>query len=205
MQERAGEAGSPRAAATRRRIVEAAACRMAIDGYARTSLDAIVEDCGISKGNLYHHFASKEDLGYSVLDHLESEVHEAIARRMQTAHDPLERIEAVLDALARQQTASDCRGGCPLGNLAAELSDQHEGFRNRLAAIFALWCATVAVELARLQHRAGRTRSDLEGIARYLVAALEGSILMSKVTRDYGEVENAIVHLKRYVRQQLTA
>lgn len=40
----------------------AARKRFRRDGYAGTALDAIVADCGLTKGAFYHHFSGKEDL-----------------------------------------------------------------------------------------------------------------------------------------------
>jgi AcrR family transcriptional regulator len=57
-----------RSETTRRAIVEAAAKRMTRDGIARTTLDDVADDAGVTKGALYHHFASKDDLIVSVID-----------------------------------------------------------------------------------------------------------------------------------------
>jgi hypothetical protein len=47
-----------------------------------------------------------------------------------------------------RRRANELRGGCPMGNLASELSDVHEGFRQRLAEIFDQWRETLAGTLA---------------------------------------------------------
>jgi AcrR family transcriptional regulator len=47
---------------TTRAIVAAARGRFRRDGYAATSIDAVVADAGLTKGAFYHHFATKEDL-----------------------------------------------------------------------------------------------------------------------------------------------
>ena len=91
-------------------------------------------------------------------------------------------------------------GAAPLGNLASELSDVHEGFRKRLAEIFLQWRATLAQALRRSQA-AGRLSADCnpEGVAHFLVAALEGGILMSKVTKDIAVMEQCVNELKRHL------
>jgi AcrR family transcriptional regulator len=43
-------------------IVTAARERFRKDGYAATSIDAVVADAGVTKGAFYHHFETKEDL-----------------------------------------------------------------------------------------------------------------------------------------------
>src|SRR4051794_40851999 len=51
-----------RSEATTLQLVSAARKRFRSDGYAGTSIDAVVADVGVTKGAFYHHFESKEDL-----------------------------------------------------------------------------------------------------------------------------------------------
>jgi len=53
-------------------------------GYDKTSMQEIVEESGMSKGAIFHHFNSKEDILYSVIskqfEKIEQEVYEQIAK-----------------------------------------------------------------------------------------------------------------------------
>ncbi|GGO90699.1 TetR/AcrR family transcriptional regulator [Wenjunlia tyrosinilytica] len=51
-----------RSEATSGDLLDAARELFARDGYAATSLEAVCERAGVSKGGLYHHFRNKEDL-----------------------------------------------------------------------------------------------------------------------------------------------
>src|SRR5688572_15957021 len=55
---------------TRDAILEAAAGLMHLKGYQATSLDDVLRESGVGKGNFYYHFKSKEDLGYAILDQI---------------------------------------------------------------------------------------------------------------------------------------
>ncbi|MET9930048.1 MULTISPECIES: ScbR family autoregulator-binding transcription factor [unclassified Streptomyces] len=57
-----------RAIRTRRLILESAAAVFAERGYERTTIGEILVRAGVTKGALYFHFASKEDLALGVLD-----------------------------------------------------------------------------------------------------------------------------------------
>ncbi|MEV4427856.1 ScbR family autoregulator-binding transcription factor [Streptomyces sp. R-07] len=57
-----------RAIRTRRTILESAAAVFAERGYERTTIGEILVRAGVTKGALYFHFASKEDLALGVLD-----------------------------------------------------------------------------------------------------------------------------------------
>jgi TetR/AcrR family transcriptional regulator, transcriptional repressor for nem operon len=57
-----------RGAATKRRIVEAAAELIYAKGAERVSLDAVMEATGASKSQLYHYFESKDALVREVIE-----------------------------------------------------------------------------------------------------------------------------------------
>ena len=93
-----------------------------------------------------------------------------------------------------------------MGNLASELSDVHEGFRQRLAGIFLRWRArlTDALEGGRVTGRL-RPDSDAAGLAQFVVAALEGAILLTKVTKDIVVMEQCVQHLKDHLTLYTTS
>jgi TetR/AcrR family transcriptional regulator, transcriptional repressor for nem operon len=202
------EAKSAKAAATRDQILDAAGRLIHLRGYHNTSLDDVLRESGVGKGNFYYYFKSKEGLGYAIIDRvvqgfLERTLEPAFA---DTDADPVEQIHAFLDRLVEIHRRRNCVGGCPMGNLASELSDVHEGFRQRLAEIFEHW--RVKVEGALERGRAsGRLRADLNvaGAAGFVVASLEGAILMAKVTRDIAVMEKSVVELKQYLTLYTTS
>src|SRR4051794_23797880 len=59
-------------ASTRRALVDAAEELFTRDGYAATSLDAIVAEAQVTKGALYHHFSGKQALFEAVFEKVES-------------------------------------------------------------------------------------------------------------------------------------
>ena len=196
------ETRSARGAATRDQIIDAAARLIHLRGYHCTSLDDVLRDSGVGKGNFYYYFKSKEDLGYAIIDRI---VQGFVQRTLAPAFadpgvDPVEQLHGFLDRVLDSQRQRNCVGGCPMGNLASELSDVHEGFRQRLAEIFSEWRIRLAEVLARGKASGGlRADVDPARAAQFLVAALEGAILMSKVTRDIAVMENCVDELKGHL------
>jgi TetR/AcrR family transcriptional repressor of nem operon len=183
-------------------ILEVATRLVAAQGYHRTALDDVLRESGTGKGNFYHYFRSKEDLGYAILDRLLERLEaRTLGPIFRSGHEaPLAQIEAFLDALLAAQRARNCMGGCPLGNLAAELADAHEGFRRRLAQGFERWRECLGGALARAQA-AGTLAPDVEpdGLARFLVAGIEGAILLAKVQKDIRIMEGCVTELRRHL------
>jgi TetR/AcrR family transcriptional repressor of nem operon len=196
------EIRSAKAAATRDQILDAAARLIHLRGYHGTSLDDVLRESGVGKGNFYYYFRSKEDLGFAIIDRV---VERFLERTLEPAFvdptaDPLDQVRAFLDRLLEVQRQRNCVGGCPMGNLACELSDVHEGFRQRLADIFERWRVMLATTLER-GRESGRLRADLDAAsaAGFVVAALEGAILMAKVTKDISVMEKCVVELKHHL------
>src|SRR5437762_11972667 len=55
---------------TREAILEAASRLIHVHGYNHTSLDDVLRESDVGKGNFYYHFKSKEELGYAILDQI---------------------------------------------------------------------------------------------------------------------------------------
>jgi TetR/AcrR family transcriptional regulator, transcriptional repressor for nem operon len=183
-------------------ILEAATRLMAVQGYHRTALNDVLRESGAGKGNFYHYFRSKEDLGYAILDRLleRFELRTLTPIFGDAARDPLTQVETFLDEILATQRALNCIGGCPIGNLATELADAHEGFRRRLAAGFERWRQCLAGALARAQEL-GALALDVapDALARFLVAGIEGAILLTKVQKDIQVMEHCVAELRRHL------
>jgi TetR/AcrR family transcriptional repressor of nem operon len=188
--------------ATRKAILTAAMRLMQVHGYHATSLDDVLRESGVGKGNFYHHFRSKEELGYAILDQI---VAGFVERTLEPCFAdpsgaPLAQIRCFLDRLVQAQRDRQCRGGCAMGNLASELSDVHEGFRKRLASVFTTWHARFAEALTEAKRRGHViVGCEPDATARFVVASLEGAILLTKVTKDIGVMEQCVGELKRYL------
>src|SRR5262245_8744157 len=83
-----------RTQATTTALLAAARELFAEDGYAATSLDAVVAKAGVTKGALYHHFSGKRELFAAVFAREQTRLSEAIIPAYQSKKDPWEAFEA---------------------------------------------------------------------------------------------------------------
>ena len=91
-----------RAIATRKQIVESAAAMFDRHGYERASLTDIVEHSGLTKGALYFHFKTKEDLAAAVIGAQHAIAMDAVQAINGTGAPTLERIVMFSYELGRQ-------------------------------------------------------------------------------------------------------
>ena len=84
---------------TRERILEAAEAVFADNGYHDALVDEIGKRTSMSKGGLYFHFPSKEDLFFAVMDRLANKLVKRAENAAAKADSPLEAAEAALGAV----------------------------------------------------------------------------------------------------------
>jgi TetR/AcrR family transcriptional repressor of nem operon len=187
---------------TREVLIEAATRLIHLKGYQNTTIDDVLGASGVGKGNFYHYFRSKEDLGFAILDRvIEAFLERGIEPCFADSETP--RPAQIRCFLARVRDAlheRNCMGGCLFGNLAAELADVHEGFRARLAGLFSRWSARLTQALSEAQARGEVTEQCRpEAVAHFLVASLEGAMLLAKLTKDIAVMDRCVEEMNRYL------
>jgi TetR/AcrR family transcriptional repressor of nem operon len=188
----------------RNAILDAAARVINARGFSHTSVEDLIAATGLSgKSHFYHYFPSKEALGIAVIDRqFERFTERGLAILSEPMIEPVDRLALFIDTLVSLQRDRDGGTGSPFGNLAGELADSHEGFRRRLDDVFARWTD----QLDALLREAGpslRDEVDTVRLARFIVATLEGGMLMTRVTRDIGLMEGIGEDLKRFIATHL--
>ena len=163
--------------ATRRKILEAAFAEFYAHGFQGGSLNHVVAEAGTTKGALFHHFDSKQELGYAVLDDVIGPI--MLQRWLDPLNDVSDPIPVIQDTFRRYVEADIASGhlvnGCPLNNLAQEMSPLDEGFHQRINHLYDVWRARLGAALQR-GITAGTVRADVspELIAAMIVAAQMG-------------------------------
>jgi TetR/AcrR family transcriptional repressor of nem operon len=184
-----------RGGATKEHVLEQAAALIRERGFRSTSIGDILERAGVQKGSFYYYFPSKEDLGHAVLDRWTQDLRGRLLEFL-TAPDgppPLDRITATLDGFVEEQEKNGCRGGCPFGNLAVELADVDEGFRGRLSEAFTNVAKAFGDLIARAQGDGDvQPTADPARLGPFLVACIEGGILLAKVHKSCAPLSAAL-------------
>jgi TetR/AcrR family transcriptional regulator, transcriptional repressor for nem operon len=185
-------------------ILDAAAQLISERGYAQTSVDDVIRHAGLcGKAHFYHHFRSKEELGYAVLDRqFQDFADRGLAVLREPMLQPIERLHRFIDALVTVQAQRGCRGGSCFGTLASELSDAHEGFRQRIEIVFERWAGQLQALLWEMRPQLNDS-VDTARLARFIIATLEGAVLMSRVTKEIGVMEHIAADLKRFIGMHL--
>jgi TetR/AcrR family transcriptional repressor of nem operon len=146
-------------------------------GFSGTSIHDLIRETGVKKGNLYHYFASKEEMGLEVLTRARDDFFGFLAKSMQ-GDTPSARLANHFAAIVRYHEGRKLLGGCLFGNTALEMSDRNEAYRAVIHDVFEEWKRRIRAILEDAV-RSGEVRKDLdpEGMARHVVATVEGILL----------------------------
>jgi TetR/AcrR family transcriptional regulator, transcriptional repressor for nem operon len=201
----ATERVTARGAATRVRIVTAAADLMYVNGVNATTLDDVRAASATSKSQLYRYFPDKDALVHAVI----ATWSETILAREHAQLDRLSSFAGLVrwrNVLLELNRRQDGAYGCALGSMAIELSAQDEPARAALADTFADWQHLIAVGLQRMQDNGKLDPSaDPGALATGLMAALQGGYLLAQTTRDTRQMEIALDMALDHIRTRVVS
>jgi len=171
---------------TRQRLLKAAFREVYRYGFQSAGIDTILAATNVTKGALYYHFENKEALGHAIIEEVVAEItNDRWLRplRQSKGKNPIDALIGIVQAIPAQP--GDVKRGCPLANLAQEMSQLNEQFRKRLGRIFKAWQEAIAIALREGQF-AGTVRRDLvpEETASFLIALVEGYEVLAKNAQD---------------------
>ena len=167
----------------RRNILRAAFAEFYKNGFQGGSLNRIVDVAGVTKGALFHHFDGKNDLGYAVVQEvIQPRIKALWLAPLADSVDPIADLKRVLRQFMKQEIESgQLVQGCPLNNLAQEMSPLDEKFRQILEQIYVTWRQALESAFAR-GIKAGTVRKDVSPrkVAAFIVAAQTGIVGTAK-------------------------
>ncbi|VBB09519.1 tetr bacterial regulatory protein hth signature [Lucifera butyrica] len=185
----------------RREIVAAAAALMHSKGYENTKLADILEAAQIGKGQFYHYFSSKHELGLAVLNYrFESWNQRLMENILSSGKDPETKINEMLDWVIEQQRLNQAKCGCVFGNLAVEMSEHDEAFRRKLETVFEIWVSKLKPVLSEMILPVQADPEEINKMAQGIVAMIEGGILLMKSKQDLNVLVNITAQIKFLIR-----
>jgi AcrR family transcriptional regulator len=180
---------------TRELIVEAADELFYQRGYGHTSFADIAAAVGISRGNFYHHFKSKDEILEAVIAHRVGKTTAMLDRWEREGKGPIERIRSFIDILVVNR-AKIMKHGCPVGTLCAELAKlEHPAERDatHLFALFRAWLARQFVALG--------CGADADELALHLLSQSQGVATLANAFGDRSFVEREVTRMRQWLEQ----
>jgi|SRR5215469_879917 TetR/AcrR family transcriptional repressor of nem operon len=190
---------------SRERILTQASLLIAEKGAINTSLDDICEAASVGKSQLYHYFANKDDLILAVIGRQTAATLEK-QQPLLMHLDSWERLEQWVQLAIQLQEEQHCIGGCLVGSLASELSDQNEQARLALVRSFDMWERYLVDGFASMQRRRElRADADPSELASVLITSLQGGVLLTQTRKTVIPLQRVLHAALTYARSFATS
>ncbi len=174
-----------RGESTKAKIIRTAAELAYRQGFQTTGLQEILQQCQVPKGSFYFHFDSKEALCAEVVKLRQPLILKRV-QRIFTGTTPLrEEITCWFHTLIDFEKAEEQFSGCPVGNLAQELSTVSDELRKELVECFST-AATALAARFQVAQKQGEISAALDPLhlAHFLLQLTQGAQLLVKVERS---------------------
>ncbi len=186
---------------TKENIVDRSLHLFSVKGYYNTSVTDILDATGLTKGGLYGHFKSKEDIWHASYERAVGIWKEIVFQNLDHLDDPLERIEKALENDLKLYLGKDVfKGGCFFLNMLVELSGQSDkmsqcvldgimGFSN----VISRWLKE-ADDKSMLKPGVNRDQ-----VARFVVTSINGCAALYAATHSRETIDTTLAQIHQYL------
>lgn len=155
------------APSTRDRLVAAAAELLHEHPYHSVGVHALCERAGVRKGSFYHFFQSKEELTIVAVDRAWEAYKRGLADLPLDRGSASEQLRVVIESCLASPLVYSLNGGrlvgCPFGRLAASITEDEPGLRQRLTEIFQEWLELLTAIAHGDAHAAWSALAEIQG------------------------------------------
>jgi len=192
---------TPRSAATRTKLLDAARDVIRAQGYAATTVDDICAAAGVTKGSFFHHFPSKEQLGIAAIEQFNETASALFASApYSTEPDPRDRVLGYIDFRAGMLSREIAQYTCLLGTMVHEVYATHPDLRAACDQGMSEHVAELARDIEAAKRRyAPDAPWSAESIGYFMQAVLQGAFIFAKAKQNPRVAAESLAHLRRYL------
>lgn len=181
---------------TRDQIVDAANRLFYEQGYEPTSFASIADAVGISRGNFYYHFKTKDEILAAVIDARLASTREMLACWDEHAASPLERVCRFVEiVMTNREDIEDY--GCPVGTLTSELAKLEHPLRAQAVGVFGIFRAWL-----REQFEALGRPADADDLALQVLTFSQGAATLLNAFGDVEYIQREVSRLTAWLAAQ---
>jgi len=185
--------------ATRKRIVSRTAELLNTQGYLSTPVSEIMRVAGLQKGGIYRHFESRAALTREAFEFAIARMRDRLLEALEEKKTAADKLFALLEVGRNAFRDEAFRGGCPIMNLAVESDDAdpelRELARDAMARLVGLFERVIDEGTKLGEFAAGDPRAR----AIWMVASIEGAVMLSNLYKDRDYMEAVVDHLRSRV------
>jgi TetR/AcrR family transcriptional regulator, transcriptional repressor for nem operon len=183
--------------ATKETILKKSGVLFNTHGYKSTSISHITDATGFTKGAIYKHFASKNELERETLAFLSNILFVKMREIISAEDNAVDKLRAIFRFFESYISNPPLKGGCPLLNAAIEADDAHPALRKEAIKTLAILKKSLVVILENgITHKQLKPAIDPVFFSTLIIATLEGGIMMSKLEGNNEDIRNVTKFLQ---------
>ncbi len=181
---------------TKQKIIAEATKLVQQKGFEATSMSDVVEATGLQKGCLYFHFTGKDELLTSILEKSKTDFFQLVDGALH-GKTPGEQLDNFLKGVLEYQKSLGFSGGCIFGNIAAEMSDKDKRVATFVKDLFDEWIEKIRL-VVKAAQKTGEISTDVSSdvLARHIIMALEGGIMLSRLAKHEKPLKDCLSSLR---------
>lgn len=189
---------------TRQLIIERSAPLFNQKGYAGTSMQDIMLATGLTKGGIYGHFESKEEIALEAFEHAAGIITRLIGERIAGEASASDKLKAILQFYKTYLFSPPVMGGCPVLNTSVEADDTNPLLRASVVKVLnRLHKAVASIVTQGIANGEFRPDADANRFSILFVSMVEGGIMLSKAYGDNKYLATVITQLEYMLASEL--
>lgn len=190
-------------AGLRARILDQTAALFQARGFSATSMQHVMDSAAISAGALHHHFATKKSLALTVLrERVAPAVRETWIAPLLSSPALGGAIRAVFADIADGMEKRGSVQGCPLNNLALELSLADKDYRAAIQEVFTEWESALSKSIGQSRGGSRLSGRNRAAAAQFILSVYAGSMNLAKASQSAAPLRTSSELLGEWLRRQ---
>ncbi len=188
---------------TRQLIVERSAHLFNTKGFAGTSMQDIMLATGLTKGGIYGHFQSKEEIAIEAFEHASGQVIRLLGEKVSAHSSATDKLNALLNFYRLYFVSPPIKGGCPVLNTSVEADDTNPLLRASVVKVLNKLHKSIA-GIVKQGIAAGEFKATFnpERFAILMVSMIEGGLMVSGAYGDPKYLNTVLDQLHQLIEQE---
>lgn len=186
---------------SRELLLEAATELIRTNGYTSTTVDALCEKAGVSKGTFFHNFSSKEDLAVAAANRWSQVTGEFFKSAPYHQHkDPLERVLGYVQFRKEILRGDLPEFTCLVGTMVQEVYTSHPEIKEACFNSIFQHAKTLEADIVEAKKLyAPKAKWTPKSLALHTQAVLQGAFILAKASGDVKLAADSVNHLENYI------
>ncbi len=190
--------------ASRQEIIEKSAPVFNVHGFEGAKVQMLIDATGFQKGGIYRHFTSKKDLAQEAFRYNYRQLRATYLEGIEENQPAKAQLLRLVDNFLKSVTNPVIKGGCPILNTAIEVDDTDKELRMPVKeALEDLTGILVNIIVQGVANKEFRKEVNPVREAQFIMALVEGSIMMAKLLREgrviLGNCDQLLQYMEHFI------